>query len=270
MVAWGTNASGQLNVPALPAGLAYVGLAVGAAHNLACRSDGSVVAWGYNGNGECNVPALPQGLTYLQVAAGNFHTGAVRSDGALLCWGLNSFGQCNVLPLPAGMRYVEVDAGGNSTIARYEPICPAPTVYCTPGTSASGCNVTIASTGAASATASSGFVLSSSSVDGQRTGLFFYGAAQPGYVPVAWGTGGSFMCVKSPTQRTPAQNSGGTADTCSGSYALDWNDYMAANPGSLGNPRVAGTTFEAQVWMRDPASTKTTVMSDGLRFTACP
>ena len=69
VVGWGSNDSGQLNVPALPPGLTYVEVAAGAAHTLALRSDGSVVAWGSNSHGECNVPALPPGTTYVEVAA---------------------------------------------------------------------------------------------------------------------------------------------------------------------------------------------------------
>jgi hypothetical protein len=45
---------------------------------------------------------------------------------------------------------------------------------------------------------------------------------------------------------------------------------MAANPGVLGNPRIAGSSFDAQLWMRDPPSQKTTILSDGLRFVLAP
>ena len=102
VVAWGNNACGQCNVPALPAGLTYVEVAAGDGHTVARRSDGSVVAWGNNGYGQCNVPALPAGLTYVEVAAGDDHTVARRSDGSVVAWGDNYYGQCNVPALPAG------------------------------------------------------------------------------------------------------------------------------------------------------------------------
>src|SRR5262245_50080018 len=63
------------------AGLAYVEIAAGSTHTVACRSDGSAVAWGDNGAGQTNVPALPPGLVYIAVAAGGLHSAALRSDG---------------------------------------------------------------------------------------------------------------------------------------------------------------------------------------------
>ena len=59
VVAWGDNAFGQCNVPALPPGVSYVEIAAAYYHSVARRSDGLVVAWGKNGLGQCNVPVLP-------------------------------------------------------------------------------------------------------------------------------------------------------------------------------------------------------------------
>src|SRR5947207_12815242 len=47
----------------------FVEVAAGGRHNVARRSDGSVVAWGDNYSGQCDVPALSLGLTYVEVAA---------------------------------------------------------------------------------------------------------------------------------------------------------------------------------------------------------
>ena len=63
--------------------------------------------------------------------------------------------------------------------------------------------------------------------------------------------------------------SGGTTG-CTGGFAQDWRAFMAANPTALGNPLAAGQNFDAQLWMRDPPSPKTTILSDALRFTVCP
>ncbi len=150
------------------------------------------------------------------------------------------------------------------------PHTPLPTTYCTAGTSVLGCSPTITSVGFPSASASSGFTLMSSFVDSNQTGLFFYGVTNTSFVPVQWGTTGtSFFCVKAPVWRMGPTNSGGTGG-CTGSFAQDWNAYMAANPGVLGNPRIAGSSFDAQLWMRDPPSQKTTILSDGLRFVLAP
>ena len=48
--------------------------------------------------------------------------------------------------------------------------------YCTPGTSASGCQAVLSSSGIPSATNTSGFVLSAATVEGAKDGLLFFGA----------------------------------------------------------------------------------------------
>jgi hypothetical protein len=126
----------------------------------------------------------------------------------------------------------------------------------------------LSSTGVADANAGSGFVVTASGVEGQKQGLFFYGLSGPH--ALAWGPSSSFLCVKPPTQRTPAQVSGGTLAACDGALALDWNAYVASNPGSLGSPFAGGETVWIQAWFRDPPSPKTTHLSDGLRFSVCP
>lgn len=52
VVAWGQNAAGQCNVPALPSGLSYVDIEASWAHTAARRSDGSLVLWESNGWGQ--------------------------------------------------------------------------------------------------------------------------------------------------------------------------------------------------------------------------
>jgi len=118
IAAWGSNSSGQTDVPALPPNLSYVEIAGGNDHTVARLSDGSVIAWGENFFGQTSVPALPSGLTYVEVAAGDDHTIARRSDGSVVAWGQNFAGQTNVPALPAGLSFVEVAAGGQHTVAR--------------------------------------------------------------------------------------------------------------------------------------------------------
>jgi hypothetical protein len=150
------------------------------------------------------------------------------------------------------------------------PHVTAPTNYCTVGTTSLGCSPAITSTGTPSASASSGFTLQCNNIDANQTGLFFYGVTNVGFTPVQWGaTGTSFFCVKSPVERMGPMNSGGTTG-CTGAYAQDWNAYLFANPGAIGTPRIAGASFDAQVWMRDPPSGKTTILSDALRFVLAP
>jgi hypothetical protein len=108
-------------------------------------------------------------------------------------------------------------------------------------------------------------------VEGQKSGLLFYGLNNASWAPTPWGIGStSFLCVKSPTQRTPTQNSGGTINTCNGSFSIDWNAYIANTAGALGTPFVGGETVYAQGWFRDPPAPKTTNLSNALQFLVCP
>jgi hypothetical protein len=146
----------------------------------------------------------------------------------------------------------------------------APTVYCTAGTTSHGCVPSISGTGTPSASAGSGFTIAASSVEGQKQAILFYGIDNSGFAPLPWGTTSSFLCVKPPTQRTFAQNSGGTFNQCDGTLSLDWNAYIAANPSALGNPFAAVQHVFAQGWFRDPPSPKTTMLTDALKFEVAP
>lgn len=145
-----------------------------------------------------------------------------------------------------------------------------PVTYCTSGSSASGCSLVIASAGLPIASASGGFTLACSNVDAHRSGIFFYGVSNPAFVSTPWGAGGtSYLCVQSPTQRMPVMESGG-ASGCSGAFAHDWSAFLFSTPTALGSPRTIGASFDAQLWMRDPPSPKTSILSNALRFRCCP
>jgi predicted outer membrane repeat protein len=108
VVAWGSNISGQCNVPA---GQDYVQVAGGAWHSVALRADGSIAAWGSSENGRNNAPA---GIGYVKIACGAWHSLALKSDGSIAAWGNNDGGQCNV---PQGRDYVDISAGGWHNLA---------------------------------------------------------------------------------------------------------------------------------------------------------
>lgn len=72
-----------------------------------------------------------------------------------------------------------------------------------------------------------------------------------------------------PQQRLPVVDTGGVAGQCNGELRIDFNAWLQANPGGLGNPFVQGQVFYAQGWFRDPGAPKQTNLSDGLRFTLC-
>ncbi len=140
--------------------------------------------------------------------------------------------------------------------------------YCTAGVSSAGCTARISATGVASASAAAGFAIAVQGLEGQRQGLVFYGTG--GRASLPWGASSSFLCVKSPTQRTAPQNSGGVAGACDGVLSFDFNAFATANPGALGQPFAAGNVLQAQGWYRDPPSTKGTALSDALEFDLAP
>lgn len=139
--------------------------------------------------------------------------------------------------------------------------------YCTAGSSASGCQALLSSSGVPSATAPSGFVVNATNVEGSKDGQFFYGIN--GRQGVSWGNGTSYRCVVPPTDRGGLQLATGSNNACDGSFAQDltalWTAAPAKNPG-------AGSTAQLQLWYRDPNNTsnRTTSFSDGLEFTLCP
>ncbi|NDB96870.1 MAG: hypothetical protein EBZ78_12045, partial [Verrucomicrobia bacterium] len=72
-----------------------VQVAVGHAHCVALKGDGSVVSWGDLNNGLSNVPA---GLKAVQVAASWRNSAAVAADGKVYVWGVDYDGQ---MPAPS-------------------------------------------------------------------------------------------------------------------------------------------------------------------------
>jgi len=141
--------------------------------------------------------------------------------------------------------------------------------YCTAGVTSLGCQPSLAGIGTPSASSSSGFVLSASSVDGQRSGLIFYGISGGHSAP--WSTtSSSFLCVKSPTQRMGVNASGGNAGVCDGVLAEDWNAFVASHPIALGQPFVGGELVHAQAWFRDPPAPKSTNLSNARVFVVGP
>jgi endonuclease I len=147
--------------------------------------------------------------------------------------------------------------------------CAVATSYCTAGTTTSGCVPTMSATGNPSLAASSGFTLSTANVEGQKSGLIFYGTSGPN--SAVWATGStSFLCVKSPTQRLPSLNSGGTLNNCNGAFSVDWLNYLSTHPTALGQPFSAGQVVYVQAWLRDPPAPATTNLSNALQFTTRP
>lgn len=153
----------------------------------------------------------------------------------------------------------------------YYNCSPLPTSYCTAGTSTSGCLATISANGNPSVSQAFACNIAVAGVEGQKSGIIFYGINQAGFSPTPWGTGGnSYLCVKAPSQRTGVQQSSGGAGLCNGALVLDWNAYQTANPNALGNPWSVGAKAYVQAWYRDPPAVKTTSLSNGIELTYQP
>jgi hypothetical protein len=159
-----------------------------------------------------------------------------------------------------------IDNGPNAGQAyAYGRAAPAPSIYCTAGTTTNGCTPYIVAAGGVSQTLPSGFQITVWEVEGQKQGLLYFGTTGPKITP--WGAGTSYRCVQGPHTRTAPQGSGGTAGGCDGQFQLDFNTWMAANPQKA---PAEGDGVWMQAWFRDPWAPLTTNFSNALHFTLCP
>jgi hypothetical protein len=177
-----------------------------------------------------------------------------------------------VIPAPAGcgVEYAvrATDEHGNTGVSVTLHYSAAGTVsYCTAGTSASGCQALLSTTGTPSASASSGFTVDASGMEGAKAALVYFGTN--GRKAVPWGNGTSWQCVVLPTKRGGPIASTGTPGACDGAISYDLNARWASKP--IQNPG-PGTQVQAQLWYRDPLNTsnQTTSLSDAIEFTVCP
>jgi len=161
--AWGSNNSGQTNVP--PGATNVIAIAAGTSHSLALRADGTVVGWGLNTSGQAtalsnfvNVVAIaaagnqsmglladgtvvgrivtntpgaavlygpPTGNTTnkISIAAGLYHSLAINADRTVSGWGATNYGQLTAPPYATNVRAIA--AGGNDSLALVrDPFAP--------------------------------------------------------------------------------------------------------------------------------------------------
>lgn len=183
---------------------------------------------------------------------------------------LTTFDDSSGPALYAGGFFVSAPDSHDSYIAKWGcPFVSSGVTYCTTSTTTNGCVPVISATGSASASASSGFTITVANLESHRHGLVFYGIHGPLASP--WSAGGSStLCVKAPLQRMHAFDSGGSPGLCNGLISEDWNLFVATHASALGQPFTGGETVWAQGWFRDPPSTKTTALSNGLVFSVAP
>ncbi len=134
-------------------------------------------------------------------------------------------------------------------------------VYCVAPADSSGCRASLSSSGTASASDPTPFLVQASGVRNGAFGLLFYGF-RPAEIPFSSGQ----RCVGGTVQRTGVQSSG-PGSNCSGSFQVDFNARIQAGfDASL----VPGEVVYAQYWYRDQAAPSGTGVSDALQFLIRP
>lgn len=133
--------------------------------------------------------------------------------------------------------------------------------YCTSRFTGAGCLSLIGMTGTASASSGLPFDVTATAVPTGRNGLLFYG-----FRPKNVLFGGGKLCIGGVKQRTPVQDSGGSA-TCDGSYTYDFNARIQSGV----DPNLtAGTTVYSQYYFRDPGGAGNINLTDGAQFVIQP
>jgi len=139
-----------------------------------------------------------------------------------------------------------------------------PTVFCSPKINSLLCVPSIGVSGSPSASSPLPFVIGSSQLVSQRTGLLFYGYGAHS-APLQGGT----LCCRPPILRTPTQSTGGSTGLpdCTGSLLYDMNARIRAGT----DPSLApGATVAAQYYYRDPQDTFGIGLTDAVTFQVGP
>lgn len=181
-------------------------------------------------------------------------------------------GQYDPNPLPSPSTDItNYNRGGAGWAANLVPLALAPAKFCVANPSASGCAPSINFTGLPSASATSGFLISATSVAFQKNGTLLYQIGGPrSIVPF---NGGPICFGPNGIKRTLAMNSGGTQGApCSGSFSMDFSAFAAGALGGQPDPalRIPGTLVYSRFWARDLPIPGAVQLSDALEYGVRP
>ncbi len=169
----------------------------------------------------------------------------------------------------AGLMYVNIHSAnlpGGEIRGQFLHLATNVDTYCKAKLTSLGCTPTISGTGAPSASAGSGFAVSTAPVPGTSVGLYFYGKS--GHLGAGFPVfQGGYLCMSGAILRTPGQVSGGTTGVCDGAYGIDFNALVA---GGSDPTLVAGQLVYLQTWFRDPPASFGSGLSDALKFELLP
>ncbi len=135
------------------------------------------------------------------------------------------------------------------------------THYCTAKTNSLGCTSTIDHYGCTDLTGSGALLLVTDQLIGNKSAIYFYGKSGTQAVPFQ----GGYLCVKSPTFRTPPHLTGGHSGQCDGVLSLDIKPILKAN-----HALHSGDLIAVQCWSRDPAAPFSTGLSSAAAFVLFP
>jgi len=144
--------------------------------------------------------------------------------------------------------------------------------YCTAKVNSCGSTPAISGTGLASATLTSGFVISGDKAIDGRYGVLIYTAAGKRF-PAAPFAGTGYLCIESPIHRTDViLATGGTPGACDAAFSIDMNAF--AHGQLAGWPpqpvlTVIGAQIDCQIWGRDTQA-HGEYLTDALEFRVGP